>query len=177
LLGPSKRFSVSVDPREVILGNEVKILARLLGPDFKPTSEEEVLLSLERVEPPGDHVTEIHAIRNLARPEYYEATIEARKLGEHRISLIDREEEVASTLFRVVVPQLEYKDPRMDRARLMQIAALSGGKYYDVSDAAGVADDVEALEREVPISAEREPLWDSRWVLVLFVLLLTVEWI
>jgi hypothetical protein len=65
----------------------------------------------------------------------------------------------------------------MDRARLMQIAALSGGKYHDVSDAAGVADDVEALEREVPISAEREPLWDSRWVLVLFVLLLTVEWI
>ena len=177
LLGPSKRFSVSVDPREVILGNEVKILARLLGPDFKPTSEEEALLSLERVEPPGDHVTEIHAIRNLARPEYYEATIEARKLGEHRISLIDREEEVASTLFRVVVPQLEYADPRMDRGRLMQIAALSGGKYHDVSDAAGVADDVEALEREVPISAEREPLWDSRWVLVLFVLLLTVEWI
>jgi uncharacterized membrane protein len=177
LLGPSKRFSVSVDPREVVLGNEVKVLARLLGPDFKPTSEDEALLSLERVEPPGDHVTEIHAIRNLARPEYYEASIEARKLGEHRISLIDREEEVASTLFRVVVPQLEYKDPRMDRARLMQIAALSGGKYHDVSDAAGVADDVEALEREVPISAEREPLWDSRWVLVLFVLLLTVEWI
>ncbi|MEE2888994.1 MAG: hypothetical protein VX404_00945 [Planctomycetota bacterium] len=177
LLGPSKRFSVSVDPREVVLGNEVKVLARLLGPDFKPTSEEEALLSLESVEPPGDRATEIHAIRNLARPEYYEASIEARKLGEHRISLIDREEEVASTLFRVVVPQLEYADPRMDRGRLQQIAALSGGKYHDVADAANVADDVEALEREVPISAEREPLWDSRWVLVLFALLLTVEWI
>ncbi|MAW76275.1 MAG: hypothetical protein CMJ95_02635 [Planctomycetes bacterium] len=177
LLGPSKRFSVSVDPREAVLGSEVKVLARLLGPDFKPTSEEEALLKLERVESAGNRDIEIHAIRNLARPEYYEASIEARELGEHRISLIDREEEVASTLFRVVVPQLEYADPRMDRTRLVQIAALSGGKYHDVSDAAGIADEVEALEREVPISAEREPLWDSRWVLVLFALLLTVEWI
>ncbi|MGE4620102.1 MAG: hypothetical protein AAEJ04_09875 [Planctomycetota bacterium] len=177
LLGPSKRFSVSVDPREVVLGNEVKVLARLLGPDFKPTSEEEAFLSLERVEPPGERSTEIQAVRNLARPEYYETSIEARELGEHRISLIDREEEVASTLFRVVVPQLEYADPRMDRSRLQQIAALSGGKYHDIADAAGVADEVEALEREVPISADREPLWDSRWVLALFALLLTVEWI
>ena len=177
LLGPSKRFSVSVDPREVVLGNEVKILARMLGPDFKPTSDEEALLILERVEDSDDRPLEIHAIRNPVRPEYYEATIEARALGEHRISLIDREEEVASTVFRAVVPQLEYADPRMDRTRLQQIAALSGGKYHEVTDAANVAEEVEALEREVPISAEREPLWDHRWVLALFVLLLTVEWI
>ena len=177
LLGPSKRFSVSVDPREVVLGNEVKILARMLGPDFKPTSDEEALLILERVEDSDDRPLEIHAIRNPVRPEYYEASIEARALGEHRISLIDREEEVASTVFRAVVPQLEYADPRMDRTRLQQIAALSGGKYHEVTDAANVAEEVEALEREVPISAEREPLWDHRWVLALFVLLLTVEWI
>ncbi len=177
LLGPSKRFSVSVDPREVVLGNEVKILARMLGPDFKPTSEEEALLMMERVEDSDGRPLEIQAVRNPARPEYYEASIEARALGEHRISLIDREEEVASTVYRVVVPQLEYADPRMDRSRLQQIAALSGGKYHEVTDAANVAEEVEALEREVPISAEREPLWDHRWVLALFTLLLTVEWI
>ncbi len=177
LLGPSKRFSVSVDPREVVLGNEVKLLARMLGPDFKPTSEEEAKLLLERVEGADGRPQEIMAIRNPARPEYYEATTEARELGEHHVSLIDREEEVASVVYRVVVPQLEYSDPRMDRARLQQIAQLSGGKYHDVTDAADVADDVEALEREVPISADREPLWDQRWVLALFALLLTVEWI
>jgi hypothetical protein len=177
LLGPSKRFSVSVDPREVVLGTEVKLLARMLGPDFKPTSEEEALLRLERLDADEQRSLEIQAIRNPARPEYYEATIEARELGEHRISLIDREEEVASAVYRVVVPQLEYADPRMDRQRLQQIAQLSGGKYYEAKDAADVAGGVEALEREVPISAEREPLWDHRWVLALFTFLLTVEWI
>ena len=177
LLGPSKRFSVSVDPREVVLGNEVKLLARMLGPDFKPTSEEEAQLRLERMDAEEQGSLEIQAIRNPARPEYYEATIEARELGEHRISLIDREEEVASAVYRVVVPQLEYADPRMDRERLQQIAQLSGGKYYEAKDAADIAAGVEALEREVPISAEREPLWDHRWVLALFTLLLTVEWI
>ena len=177
LLGPSKRFSVSVDPREAILGGEINILARLLGPDFKPTSDEEVSLELERVDPPGEVPLKISALRNPARPEYYGVTVEARDLGEHRISLFDREKEVASANYRVVVPQLEYADPRMDEVRLKQVAASSGGTYHPARLAGELVDKIEVLEREVPISADREPLWDTRWVLLLFVLVLTVEWI
>ncbi|MGB1070786.1 MAG: hypothetical protein ACPG1Z_03895, partial [Planctomycetota bacterium] len=177
LLGPSKRFSVSVDPREAILGGEVNILARLLGPDFKPTSDEEVSLELERIDPPGEVPLKISALRNPARPEYYGVTVEARDLGEHRISLFDREKEVASASYRVVVPQLEYADPRMDEVRLKQVAASSGGTYHPARLAGDLVDKIEVLEREVPISADREPLWDTRWVLLLFVLVLTVEWI
>ena len=177
LLGPSKRYSVSVDPREAILGGEVNVLARLLGPDFKPTSDEEVALELERIDPPGEIPEKITALRNPARPEYYGVTLEAGDLGEHRIALFDREKEVASANFRVVVPQLEYADPRMDEIRLRQIAASSGGTYLPAREAANLVDEVEVLEREVPISADREPLWDTRWVLLLFALVLTVEWI
>ncbi|MBC8262122.1 MAG: VWA domain-containing protein [Planctomycetia bacterium] len=177
LLGPSKRYSVSVDPREAILGSEVNVLARLLGPDFKPTSDEEVELQLERVDPPGGSSLKVSALRNPARQEYYGVTLETRELGEHRIALIDREKEVASATYRVVVPQLEYADPRMDQQRLTRIAEFSGGKYYLAQDASNVADSIEVLEREVPISADREPLWDTRLILALFTLLLTVEWI
>ncbi len=177
LLGPSKRYSVSVDPREAILGGEVNVLARLLGPDFKPTTDEEVSLELERIDPPGEIPLKIVALRNPARPEYYGVTLEARDLGEHRIALFDREKEVASASYRVVVPQLEYADPRMDEQRLRQMAALSGGTYHHARDAAGLIDAVEVLEREVPISADREPLWDTRTVLMLFIFVLTVEWI
>ena len=140
-------------------------------------SDEEVSLELERIDPPGEIPLKVKALRNPARPEYYGVTLEARDLGEHRIALFDREEEVANASFRVVVPQLEYADPRMDEGRLRQMAALSGGTYHHARDAGGLIDAVEVLEREVPISADRQPLWDTRWVLLLFIFVLTVEWI
>lgn len=177
LLGSSKRFSVSTDQREYVLGARIKVLARALGTDFKPTRDEQQTLEVERTDPPGEEKSMVQAVQNPARPEYYETTVEAREIGDHRISLLDREEPVASTLYRVVVPQMEYADPRMDRPRLERVARLSGGSYHRIGDAMKVPPLIETIEKEIPISEEREPLWDTRWVLLLFVGLLSVEWI
>jgi len=65
----------------------------------------------------------------------------------------------------------------MDRARLVKIASLSGGKYHDLGQARAVIDEVQPFEREVPISEDRSPLWDETWLLILFVSLLTAEWL
>ncbi|HIN80979.1 MAG TPA: VWA domain-containing protein, partial [Planctomycetes bacterium] len=177
LLGSSKRFSVSTDQREYVLGARIKVLARTLGSDFKPTRDEEQTLEVERTDPPGEEKSVVQAVQNPARPEYFETTIEAREIGDHKISLLNREEAVASTLYRVVVPQMEYADPRMDRPRLERVARLSGGSYHRVGDATKVPPLIVTIEKEIPISEEREPLWDTRWVLLLFVGLLTVEWV
>jgi len=176
LLGESKRFAVSTDRDEYVLGESVTILARVLGRDFKPTRAEEQILEVGR-ESGGEEV-EVTAIQNPARPEYYEVTVEATELGEHTVVLPgDGSEEGARAKYRVVVPQLEYEDPRMDRARLVKIASLSGGKYHDLGQARAVIDEVQPFEREVPISEDRSPLWDETWLLILFVSLLTAEWL
>lgn len=176
LLGESKRFSVSTDQREYTLGGSIRVLARALGRDFKPTRDEERELEIERIgtsEPPA----EVTAIQNPARPEYYEVTLEAKELGEHKVTLSDGSEEVAHTTYRVVVPQLEYEDPRMDRARLTEIARLSGGSYHEIGETRAVVDEVKPFEKEVPISEERQPLWDTKWLLLAFISLLTAEWL
>lgn len=177
LLGKTQRFSISTDQQEYTLGSEIKVLARALDRNFKPTQDEERTLFLERVDPPSDERKELNAAQVPARPEYYEMTVEAQELGEHRVWLEDREAEVASASYRVVVPQLEYAEPRMDRPRLKQIAERSGGAYHEIYEAPGIPDRILPVERPILISSEQSSLWD-RWMwLVLAVALLTVEWI
>ncbi|MEM7262479.1 MAG: hypothetical protein AAF488_10855 [Planctomycetota bacterium] len=121
--------------------------------------------------------TDLTAIQTPGRPEFFEASLEARELGVHRVWIEDREQEVASTTFRVVVPQVEFAEPRMDRARLQKIARLSGGNYYEVSEVDRLLGEVTAYQREVAVPAENTPLWDSEWLLLLFIGLLTCEWV
>ncbi len=176
LLGDSKRFSVSTDQREYTLGSAITVLARALGPDFKPTRQEERILELTRDD--SGEVAEVAAIQNPARPEYYEVTLEAKELGKHTVKLPgSSEEDTARSSYRVIVPQLEYADPRMDQTRLTEIARLSGGSYHGISEARNVIKEVKPFEKEVPVSEERQPLWDTEWLLMLFVSLLTMEWV
>ena len=176
LLGDSKRFSVSTDRDEYTLGEPVNVLARVLGRDFKPTRAEEQLLQLESGD--DEPSVELTAVQNPARPEYYEVTVDAQELGEHIVRLPgDGSEPGAQAKYRVVVPQLEYENPTMDEARLQEIARLSGGSYHEVRESRAVIDEVKPFEKEVPISEERSPLWDRQWLLLLFVSLLTAEWL
>ena len=177
LLGKTPRFTLSTDQREYTLGGQVRIQARVLDREFKPTREEEVKIFLQREGARDNERREVIAGQIAARPEYYEATIEANELGSHRVWLEDREREVASFGYRVVVPQLESAEPQMDRPRLQQIAALSKGNYYELDEAARIPDNVDLYVRPIPISSESTPLWDSTWFLLLFVAIITLEWI
>ena len=152
------------------------VLARVLGRDFKPTRAEEQILTLEVGEEAAE--AELTAIQNPARPEYYEVSVDAKELGEHTVVLPgDGSEPGAQAKYRVVVPQLEYENPTMDRSRLQEIARLSGGSYHEIGEARAVIEEVKPFEKEVPISEERSPLWDEKWLLLLFVSLLTAEWL
>ena len=64
----------------------------------------------------------------------------------------------------------------MDAGLLERIAAASGGKFYDFSQADDLLDEIEyvpnAYSREV-----QEDLWDRPWLLALLISLLCVDWI
>ena len=125
LLGQKKRFNISTDQREYTLGSPIRVLSRVLDQSYKPLSVEEYTVQSERLDPPGDGSGTMTAVQNPGRPEFFETTLDANELGVHRLWLEDREEEVASTTYRVVVPQVEFAEPRMDRPRLEKIARIS----------------------------------------------------
>ena len=64
----------------------------------------------------------------------------------------------------------------MDAALLARIADGSGGKYYPVTQAGNLADEIQyvpnAYSREV-----QEDLWDTPWLLSLLVAMMSVDWI
>ncbi len=177
LLGKTPRFSISTDQRDYTLGGNVHILARVLDKEFKPTEDPEctILHTWGKEDDPGRQ--QLSAVQVPARPTYYEAVIEASELGEHKLALEERGEEVASTTYRVLVPQLEYEEPRLDAARLQEIAALTRGSYHDLGTAARIADEVPLVERTIPISAEQDSLWDTTMFLLWFAAAVTLEWV
>ncbi len=73
----------------------------------------------------------------------------------------------------------EFLDTRMNKPLLQQIAAQTGGRYYDSNNFSSLANDVTALPdfkpRDKSKSAEIE-IWNSRWMLMLVVFIFTLEW-
>jgi len=70
-------------------------------------------------------------------------------------------------------------DTRMNRHLLQQIAARTGGKYYDPQDLSRLQRDVSALTdfrpRVVSIAHETE-LWNVRWMMALMIAFFSMEW-
>ncbi|MFN0059703.1 MAG: VWA domain-containing protein [Planctomycetota bacterium] len=177
LLGQKQRFSVSTDQRDYPLGSTVRILARVLDEKFKPLRDESYPVLYERGDATERARNEVRAVQVPGRPEYFEVAIEARELGEHKVWIEHLESEAASTTYRVLVPQVEYQEPRMDQARLQKIARLSSGSYHDLAQAEALLDKVQPYQLEVAVPAESTPLWDRWGFIVALVSLLAVEWI
>jgi hypothetical protein len=74
---------------------------------------------------------------------------------------------------------VEFQETRMNRFLLQQIAASTGGRYYDAPSIAALPHDIAALPgfrpREAVRSSEIE-LWNRSWMLALVILLFAAEW-
>lgn len=73
----------------------------------------------------------------------------------------------------------EYLETRMNKPLLQQIAAQTGGRYYESNEFSSLLHDVTSLPnfrpREVSKSAEIE-IWNSRWMLALVIFVFALEW-
>ena len=81
--------------------------------------------------------------------------------------------------FSVGGQNAEFLETRKNKSLLEQIAAQTGGRYYDSGQVDRLAQDMTTMQnfkpRDVSASAEIE-VWNSRWMLVLAVLLFAAEW-
>jgi hypothetical protein len=73
----------------------------------------------------------------------------------------------------------EYLETRMNKLLLQQIAAQTGGRYYESNEFRSLAHDVISLPnfkpRDISKSAEIE-VWNSRWILALVIFVFAMEW-
>ena len=175
LLGEASLTQISTDRRIYSLSDAVKVYARVLDKSYRPLMKESIKAVLIQNEEP---VNSFVLSRIPDKEGMYEGEFRATELGEFSLKIEEGEETVSSALseFEVRAPQLELNDPVLNRDLLLKIAATTGGRYYEIDEIRSLPDDVKAESKKTTIRTEKE-LWDTWMVLLVFALLVSVEWV
>jgi uncharacterized membrane protein len=147
-----------VDPSFVEL-NDASVMATVTAPDGTIS---DVPMSWD-----GEHPGQYQATVPTRAPGWYEAKIDATRAGKSVGSAV--------THFRAAPGDAEYFDATMHAGTLRRIADETGGRFYEASNTATLADDLRYTGRGVTTVEEHE-LWHMPIVLLLLVGLLCAEW-
>jgi hypothetical protein len=81
-----------------------------------------------------------------------------------------------SVLIRIDPPDLEARHPQADHETLERIAAATGGRVLELDELEAGFRTIRDRSVQIPDDVE-EPLWDSKLVLMLFVTMISMEWV
>jgi uncharacterized membrane protein len=121
---------------------------------------------------------------NSAQPDMFTGVWHAPAGGRYRVEAALAAEGVTaanqSAEFLVNGPSLELADIGTDADRLRGIAKLTGGLYFDISEADDVTDKIKRRQRRLT-KTERSELWSSgkarSLLFVFFLVAVTAEWL
>jgi hypothetical protein len=125
-------------------------------------------------------VTPVSLVAHSGAPDTFTGTVYPSQGGRFTLAASihagDRMLANKTTEFLVRGSNLELAYTRVDRNRLRAIAAHTGGVYYDVDDAGGLADQVRPEARRT-VRLVHSELWNSPWLFVVFLAAITTEWV
>jgi len=115
-------------------------------------------------------------------PAVLTATFPAQQAGAYSLRIVPAassdlgDVKVSTTTFRVEPPRREIDEPALNRTLLADLARLTGGKVFELSDV-GQLDEAIPM-REVTRTLEtRDELWDAPLLYATIIAGLTVEWV
>jgi hypothetical protein len=176
LLGKDRTAELVADREEYPRGEPVRLRVRFFDDRLAPAADDGVVVMLERA---GDQNRRVTLHRSAANRGIFEGVLPRPADGRYHawIAAPTLEGRAPSDDFTVVAPAGEFERTQMDQGELERAAAETHGRFYTVTQTAGLVD---ALPpgRQVPVeSLEPIVLW-NKWPLVLvFVTLLICEWI
>jgi hypothetical protein len=182
LLGEKKRFLLSVDKSEYILGEPVRISAKILDENYRPSVRPHQEIFMER---PDGTTGKITLMKKLEEGSF-EENFTPDQLGEYRIWIEEimpngETQQLSAVTFSVQVPRREYENPLMDRGVLREIAKASGGEFFFLNEIDQMIERFPELmgkrEQVLPGMPVIHRLWDSWLAFVLLLGLLAAEWI
>jgi len=172
-----RRGYVQTDRDRYEIGDKVTITARLQDPTFSPLVAPKVDTSIQI----GSDTPETVPLLPVAnQPGNFEASVTAKKTGLHKVRLgiaaSEAEGGVIATDFNVDLPSVETNQLWLNKPLLLDLASLSGGKYFDIDQLDGLAAAVPDKSETVEVRSKPDPLWDVRGMLIGLVALLGCEW-
>jgi hypothetical protein len=172
-----RRGYLQADRDRYEVGERITVTARLQDASYNPLAAPKIDAVLQTPDGPEPVVL----LPTANRPGTFEAAVKARKPGLQtlRVNLpggADGEALVLESQFTVELPSVETSEVWLDKPLLVDLAAISGGKYFDVNEVAQLAAAIPDKTQIHEIRSKPDPLWDVSGVLVALVGLLGVEW-
>ena len=155
----------------------VEFTAQVYDDSFQPLDDAQIEVRVQR----GNEMSPL--VLNPLNSGQYQGVYDRLSEGEYKFEATVK---VNSTLigedqgaFSVGGFNAEYLETRMNMPLLQQIAAQTGGQYYESNEISSLLHDVTSLPnfkpRDVSKSAEIE-IWNSRWMLALVIFVFALEW-
>lgn len=172
-----RRFRVQ--PAKTIFGGQdpVEFTGQLYDATYKPIDDAMVQVTITHGKESND------LILNSAGNGQYDGSLDRLSQGDYAYTA--KAQQNGKTVgedkgtFSVGGLNIEFLDTRMNKLLLQQIAARTGGKYYDTDNLSSLSKDIDSLPnfkpRELTRSSDVE-LWNFKWTLSFIILLLSVEW-
>jgi hypothetical protein len=121
----------------------------------------------------GQPVRRLDLQRQDSASAIYSGSFTADKIGQFSMKLPHLTDRDPSISFKVAEPQMELRQPQVDTAFLSRLGA---GAPIPLADVAARLLAIRSAARIIPVDTT-QPLWNAPLVLVIFVSLITVEWI
>ena len=172
LLGKTNRVSLETDRAEYAVGDRAEIIARVLDKDFNKLIADNVTLVVERGDLNKDNVV-LNAVKD--QPGLFKGEYVPASEGDYRIAMQGEEEETERA-FKAVVPHIEFDDPGMRVELMQQLANATSGAYVPLSEIAKLMGQLKDQKHVLEPRREERTLWNAPGVIVLFALLLGLEW-
>jgi uncharacterized membrane protein len=172
-----RHLTLSTDQPVYELGAQAHVTLRVIDPALNRQLPAQ--LRLEVKDARGQSVAEQTLVRqDGAGDETFTGSFTADQLGSFTVQLPSMLPGVDAieTPFTVISPRQELIDPRVDRIQLGRLAAETSGKSIEFADAAAELQAIPSAERSLP-QVTGQPLWDAPFSLILFVFLISLEWI
>jgi uncharacterized membrane protein len=167
-----RKMSFTADSDVYELGKQVSVRLEPLSPDL-----------IQQLSPPvsvqiiddatGQSVRRLDLQREDPSSAVYSGSFTADRIGQFSAKLPHLADEDASISFKVATPDMELREPQVDGAFLNRLAtdtaiplAEAGPRLMGIRSAAKI----------IPIDTV-QPLWNAPLVMVVFVVLITLEWV
>ncbi|MGN6507636.1 MAG: hypothetical protein ACTHM6_18925 [Tepidisphaeraceae bacterium] len=157
------------------LGQQVQLILRVIDPQLQTQLPNSLRVQLMDAD---QQLVSEQTLTRQASGDTYLGSFTADRLGKFSVKLasVAPGVDALSLPIEVAVPKLELSVPQVDRVSLARLASETGGRVIEFASAAKELPKIPSAERRVPVISD-QPLWSAPIALVLFVLLITAEWI
>lgn len=174
----SKRYNLYVSKPSYSIGDKVELSARIYDAEFQPIQDASYPCEIDA---PGEKHETVDLKAIPGKPGQYEGSYKPVDPGGYSATigptLLGDEKDRSTTPFTVRLPMVEFDEPIMNRKSLEMVASKTKGKFLTLGEIDQLPKMIQQTGDLVSVESREDDLWDSPLFFILFMLLITAEWI